>query len=156
MLLYRICNKQEINLILNKGIEYVGSSREVTSVNSHNYKLGIPYIHFFLHKSDILYIGCSRDSYVCTYDIPYGLLDLYCGVGKYSDNVNFKDRVYVIEFAIPSKELKIDYLKRIDVLLDYIDYEDFLGGDILPELYETIYDSSKLFLRARKKEESSS
>lgn len=156
MLVYRICSKDEVDIILNKDIEYVGNSREITNANSHNYKLGVSYMHFFLHKCDILYISCSRDSYICTYDIPYGLLDLYCGVGKYSDNPRFRDRVYAIEFAVPARELKLDYLKRVDVLLRYIDFEDLINGDIPSELYETVYDSSKPVIRERKKEESSS
>ena len=53
--------------------------------------------------------------------------------------------------AIITKESKEKVEK-----LKYIDYEDFLGGGISPVLYETIYDSSKLFLRERKKEECSS
>ena len=72
------------------------------------------------------------------------------------DFINFKERCYAIEFTIPTKELQMTYLKKVDVLLQYIDYEDFLGGGISPVLYETIYDSSKPFLRERKKEECSS
>lgn len=147
MLVYRVCSKAEIELIFNHGIEASGSLCEKTFVNTHNYQSEINYLHFFLHKSDILYIKSSKDNYICTYDIPSKLLDLYCGVGIYLDYINFRNRIYVVEFAIPSQELKFDYLKRVDELIDYIDFEDFLDGNLNQSLYQTIYDSSKPFSR---------
>ena len=156
MLVYRVCSQQEIEMIFDKGIENIGSSNNSTDVNSHSYQYNVNYLHFFLRKSDILHIKSNKGSCICTYNIPSEILDLYCGVGKYMDFINFKERCYAIEFAVPAKELKIAYLKRVYMLRQYIEYEDFFGGNISPELYETIYDSSKPFLRERKKEECSS
>lgn len=156
MLVYRVCSQQEVEMIFDKGIENVGSPNNGTDVNSHSYQYNVNYLHFFLYKSDILHIKSNKGSCICTYDIPREILDLYCGVGNYMDFINFKERCYAIEFTIPTKELQMTYLKKVDVLLQYIDYEDFLGGGISPVLYETIYDSSKPFLRERKKEECSS
>ena len=156
MVVYRVCSRQEVEMIFDKGIENVGSHNNSTDVNSHRYQYNVNYLHFFLRKSDILHIKSNKGSCICTYDIPREILNLYSGVGQYVDFINFKERCYAIEFAVPAKELQTTYLKRVDMLLQYIDYEDFLSGDISPELYETIYDSSKPFLRERKKEEFSS
>lgn len=49
--------------------------------------------------------------------------------------------------------MKIEYLRKVYLLKCHIDYKDFLDGDLSPELYETIYDTSKPMIRQRKKEE---
>jgi len=157
MLVYRVCGIEEINYIIDNGnFSTIGSLGKSTEANNHNYQYGCNYMHFFLNMHDINYISSEKGSCICTYDIPKEVLDRYCGVGKYIDFIDFKKRTYVVEFAIKSEEMRLEYLKRADVLTTFVNYEDFFNGGLDSSLYETIYDSSKPFLRERKKEESSS
>lgn len=155
MLVYRICSRDEVDYILNTGsFDLIGGFGFQYKANNHHYqKVDVYYMHFFLNKDSVLYVNSSKGVFLCTYDIPNDILNKYTSLGDYLDYINYERKIKVIEFAIPSLMIKLEYLKRIDVLTSCIDYKDFLDGDLSPELYETIYDTSKLMIRKRKKEE---
>jgi hypothetical protein len=56
----------------------------------------------------------------------------------------------VDEYAIPVNELSFEYLKRVDKINEFIDYEDYLFDPTLKEEIQTIYEKGKERSRTRK------
>ncbi len=157
MVVYRICRNEEVYYILNNNdFSIVGSFSKGYTGNTHKYQLGHNYMHFFQNIDDIFYMKTNKGRCICIYDIPDVILEKYSGVGIYPDYVLFRYKKHIIEYAVDTKEMKVEYLKKVDILLDDIDYDCMLDGIIDNSLVENIYDASKPVIRTRKKEETSS
>ncbi len=144
MVVYRICNKEELDKIIN-GIPFYEIGRICTNdskLNSHEYKPNIKYLHFYKDYGSIFYLTTTKDYYICTYDIPDEILAEYEGYGRYLDRVFMRKEEQVEEYAIPSSQIDANYLQKIDRILDYVDFEDYLYGDYKDNL-ETIYKKEK-------------
>lgn len=136
MLVYRICDEEEIKKIVN-GISFHDIGYYFTlnpDLNTHQYKSNIKYLHFFESYDSIFYLNVTNGYYICTYNIPNEILDLYSGMGLYLDRLFFKSLEEVPEYAIPSDEVKNNYLERIDKVTDYIDFEDYIYGNYVDNL----------------------
>lgn len=141
MLVYRVCNRIEIEEILSKKrFDSIGSIYEVNHNNNHDYTPNTFYMHFFPKKEDIFHINNVLKRFICTYEIPDDLLVFYEGMGLYDDFTCHKEK-FLVEFAVPSKLISISFLRRIEVLpFDYT-YLDFLkNGDYASTL---LYDGTK-------------
>lgn len=145
MLVYRICKKDEIDMIFNdRNFKNVGKVCKINdNINTHVYKNNKKYIHFFKNKDSIFYLNTTKEMYVCTYDIPIYLLETHYGVGFYLDKFNFRNLEKVSEYAIENESISFNYLLRIEKILEYIDIDDYMHDDISSKI-ETIYLSNQM------------
>ena len=58
------------------------------------------------------------------------------------DFVSFKRPDEVDEYIIESKDIKFEYLTEMHRILEYIDYEDYVYGD-LPSMIEEVYHKDR-------------
>ena len=150
MKVYRICNKEEVNALLNdKDFSNVGKEGLIfiqqqikDDTNNHNYEPKEKYLHFFKSLHSIFYLNTNEGYYICTYDIPDEVLKDGSGIGKYWDFMNFSHLVNVEEYAINIKNLKFDYLEKIDEITEYIDVEDYLYNFSIEDFLTTIYNKT--------------
>ena len=137
MLVYRICNNKELDIILKeRNFSNIGSVRKrerVEIANTHKYIVGIRYMHFFWNMESVYRINKSVNYAVCTYDIPEELLNKYYGAGRYL--INKDDFGWITEYAIPSEMIEFDYLK--DILL----ISEICDNDVK---FERIYSKKKI------------
>ena len=147
MVVYRLCNELEFQKILNTmSFNDIGSLCSYNSkLNNHKYQANQKYLHFFKDYNSLFYLCLKPGSYICAYDIPDNLLEKYVGIGQYLDIIFMRKLENAIEYAIPNDEILFDYLKRIDKVSKYIDYEDYLDGDYKSSL-ETLYDKQSKIL----------
>lgn len=121
MLVYRIINYKELELVLNNKFSEIGfiRRREINSSirvgNTNKYIIGVRYMHFFEEIDNLKYKGVNKNFYICTYDISKDILYKYCGVGKYLSNNSY---VYVKEHAVPSNLINFSNLVSIDKISD--------------------------------------
>jgi guanylate kinase len=54
------------------------------------------------------------------------------------DFISFKSQEEIDEYVIASKNIKFEYLMEMHRILEYIDYEDYIYGD-LPSMIEEVY-----------------
>ena len=132
MKVYRIASRIEIDKFLtNKSFDKIGSKFNETCINNnHHYQMDTYYMHFFDNKSDIFYFYNCLKRFICTYDIPDEILNEYSGIGKYFSKYRYQKEEYVLEYAIPSKYIKLEYLESIEALPIKYSYKEFLqNGD---------------------------
>ena len=141
MVVYRLCSELEYKKILNTmSFDDIGSLCSNNSrLNTHKYKTNQKYLHFFKDLNSIFYLYLKPGLYMCTYDIPDELLEKYVGVGQYLDIVFMRKLENVVEYAIPNNEILFDYLKRIEKVSKYIDYEEYFDDEYKDSL-EVVYD----------------
>lgn len=132
MQVYRNCCFHEIIEILNnKNFNNVGSFfKEDPNINTFKYLENIRYMHFFRNEYSVLHKDTSPGRFICTYNIPYSILEEYFGYGYYKDFINLKNKIKVEEYAIPSDKMKFEYLISADELTSYVDFEDLIDADI--------------------------
>ena len=143
MLVYRICKKNEIEKIFKeKSFENIGRYFEKnSSLNNHNYEDVYRYMHFFDDKVNILYLNLSNH-YLCTYDIPEDILCKYVGIGYYW-GFEFLDKLYEVrEYAVKSEEINISFLKQVDYIKDFFEFDDYIYDENLTKFIEPIYSSN--------------
>ena len=148
MEVYRICNKEEIDTLLNdKDFINVGKEGHIfiqqqikDDTNNHNYEPNEKYLHFFKNYHSIFYLNTNEGYYICTYNIPDEILKDGYGIGYYWDFINFSHQVNAEEYAINIKNLKFDYLEKIDEITEYIDVEDYLYNSPIEDFLTTIYN----------------
>lgn len=140
MIVYRICKKEEIDKIFHdRSFQNVGKVCERNErTNTHLYVKNKKYMHFFKDKESIFYLETTKDMFICTYDIPNYLLEKHSGVGFYYDMFNFKNLEEVSEYAIESELINYDYLLKVEEILEYIDIEEYMDGDVSSRI-KTIY-----------------
>lgn len=143
MLVYRLCKKEEINKIFS-GFNFseIGNICEVSNKNNHKYIPNKKYIHFYDKKDSILYLNPLKDEYICTYSIPDDLLNKYKGTGKYLDFIKWENLSEIDEYAIPSELIEFEYLEKVDIIINDIEYEDFLDDYHLTKLIDNMYVNS--------------
>lgn len=144
MIVYRLCNKKEIQEILNtKSFTNIGSINNNNSkLNNHTYIINQKYLHFFKDYDSLFYLYLKPKSNICIYNIPDILLEKYRGEGKYLDRLSMKRIDKVIEYAIPNYEIEFTYLQKIDKVIDNIDFFDYIEMNYNDKL-ETIYEINK-------------
>ena len=149
MLVYRICNKEEItNILNNQSFTNIGNRFKVDiKKNHHKYNENIKYMHFFNDYDSVFYLNVTNGYYICTYDIPEDLLEKYKGIGLYLDRIQLIIKECVIEYAIPNTEIKFSYLTKIEKINEYIDFDDFVNNEYnLTTIYEKEFQPKTLTL----------
>ena len=121
MEVYRYLHENELNNILsgyvgNLGVEY---GREIPGFNTHKYKSGINYMHFFKNKSSMLmtsylYKNLEGNFYFCTFDIPFTVLALHGGKGYYPAS-GYEGDMVLKEYAIDAKSFNPNWLKKYEL-----------------------------------------
>lgn len=118
MKVYRYLSENELKSILtddlsNVGYEYANNLKLQQS-NTHRYKKGIKYLHFFKSKADCVRIKAIHNNktnfYIAEFNIPFATLAKHIGYGIYSTTGYDVDYDEVTEFAIPTHKLKSSYL----------------------------------------------
>lgn len=142
MIVYRICKKEELEKIfMDNSFLNVGYKFDISNLNTHQYNKNSRYLHFFLDKDSMFYLRTLKDRYVCIYDIPCDILKKYEGIGYYYDYINYSNLNEVIECAVETSNIKIDYLKQVSYIKKDIDYEDLIDDYDLSEFVDAIYNS---------------
>jgi hypothetical protein len=143
MIVYRICEEKEIqNIICNRSLDEVGSVfKNNARFNNHKYAPDTKYLHFFKEYDGVFYVGVNRGRYICSYDIPDVILDKFSGIGYYLDRTFLRKRESVSEYAIPCELLSINYLKKVEKVTSYIDFEEYVYDDYKNKII-TMYDFS--------------
>ena len=100
--------------ISNIGCEYV-DRKSFKRVNSHKYKKGVKYLHFFFNMKNIKLVRLANflkqdNYYICEFDIPLLVILPYIGKGRYEDSGYKYDSAEVYEVALPAKKMKLEYL----------------------------------------------
>ena len=153
MIVYRICSKKELKLILrNKNMNNIGVIHNEDYLfknfaNTHDYIPGVRYMHFFKDFSSLYYgLIYGKGFNVCTYDIDDELLSKYKGMGKY---YYFDTKCSLLEYAIPSNMIKFDNLISASEIVGYDDivddykYRDVYVKDRKKVLVKKIFNSNK-------------
>ena len=99
-------------------------------------------MHFFSNFDDILYLNLRKDYYICIYDIPDDLLNISAGIGYYYDFIEFDRIVSAEEYSIESNDIKFDYLIKAYRINEYLDFEDFIYGDVISKC-EQVYEKDR-------------
>lgn len=151
MLVYRICDKEEIDkLFENYNIEDIGfkivdkNYYGVYKPNNHKYKNNKKYLHFFKDLENIFYLSTKKDRYICTYEIDDKILNKTKGIGKYLNFINYIHLIEVEEYAINIKLLDFNNLLKVDLIEEDIDYEDFLNDNSLSCYIKNIYEKEDI------------
>ena len=153
MIVYRICSKKELKLILrNKNMNNIGVIHNEDYLfknfaNTHDYIPGVRYMHFFKDFSSLYYgLIYGKGFNVCTYDIDDELLSKYKGMGKY---YYFDTKCSLLEYAIPSNMIKFDNLISASEIVGYDDIvDDYKYRDVYVKnrkkvLVKKIFNSNK-------------
>ncbi len=136
MQIYRLCKSKEYESILeNRNFEYVGQEFQINpQKNTHQYLPNVKYMHFFENEISILYLAGYKGDYIFAYDVPDEILNSSKGCGFYFDFINFSSTCKVNEYAIDTKKMRFEYIKRIYSITQDLDF------DYIPELSE-IYNN---------------
>ena len=138
MKLYRVCKEKEAQIRLNDGdFSQLGSNHRNEYKNDFKYEPDKKYLHFLGYFGDIHYLNLSKGNYICEYDIPDDIVP-EPSHGYYMDFISFKSQEEIDEYVIESKNIKFEYLTEMHRILEYIDYEDYIYGD-LPSMIEEVY-----------------
>ena len=118
MTVYRYLSQKELDAILSKNTQNIGAyykKEDYKRVNSHNYKEGIRYLHFFkdtklIHHISFLHKNDKQDYYICKFDIPLKYLLFHRGIGKYDAGGYKAEYRTAVEFAIDAKNFNPQWL----------------------------------------------
>ena len=135
MLVYRYLSKRELDAFEEGDIDSIGAeyaSQKHNFNNTHKYKEGVKYLHFFKNAGDIKHIKYVRDDkkehFLCQFDMPFLTLLMHSGTGYYASSGYDIDYETVKEYAIPTSDVKADYLKGYISTKDMTDEE--MNGEI--------------------------
>ncbi len=113
MIVLRYTTSQELKYMLNGEIHKLGTECYGENLsNTHKYKKGIKYLHFFKKGSSLKYIHRilnKKDVYICKFDIPLPILIKGVGVGTYEAKRGY-DMVRLTEFAIDARKFKKEWI----------------------------------------------
>ena len=132
MKVYRYVSNEELSLLLNKDYNKLGNvfdKKVFKDSNTHKYKDGKKYLHFFKDESMIKYIvgsfnkyyGSEKKYFVCEFDIPKSLLAKTKGKGVYDDvDLGGYDYIHkkITEYAICTDDFNCKWLTS------YKEYKD--------------------------------
>lgn len=119
MLVYRFLEESELKNILAKQTSSLGNFYDAKDYecNSHKYKKGYKYLHFFKDKNNISYIANFHNNkkaeatfFVATFDIPIWILLKTKGKGFYFASGYDVDYVSLREYAIPTTSFNPNWL----------------------------------------------
>lgn len=123
MIVYRYLGSEELQDFLHKDMHKVGSTyKEKVPQNTHKYKNGVRYLHFFKHLRDFPTIqkvlGKPEGRFLCKFDIPLRMLITSKGTGYYVDYFSGYDYgcEKIKEFAVETSKIQPDYL--VDFIFD--------------------------------------
>lgn len=131
MILYRVCDKSEIDkIICNRNFFGIGNTfKNNLSKCSFNYKENTLYMHFFDNIENILYLNTNEGRCICTYNIPDEIIEEYFCYGKYLDVISFLSYINVRQYAVPNSLMSFDYLLSIELLTSSIDIDDLINEE---------------------------
>lgn len=114
MIVYRYLSMEEILDYINGRFDKIGGFYDKSTLsNTHRYKPGERYLHFFKslqNLEDIKRVTRKHpDMLIAKFDIPFTTLIKHLGIGYYEASGYDIDVNKVREFAIPTKKLKIEY-----------------------------------------------
>jgi hypothetical protein len=139
MKLYRICHENEAKTILEGGdYSTLGNNYYGMFRNTYDYEYGKKYLHFFSKLGNIYYLNLHKNNYFCEYEIPDDIIP-QPSYGYYMDYVSFHNQDRLEEYIIESSLIKHEYLTKMERITEFIDYEDYLYGD-LPSKFELVYE----------------
>lgn len=146
MIVYRVCHIDELDDLIKGNFEGLGKeySREIMKdTNTHMYHDGVKYLHFFERIESIMYLRRVNGFYLCYYDIPEDLLDKGKGEGYYVKLDTMDRLVNVSEFAIPTSDLSMNNLIKIDRINSRIDLDDYIEDPDLTRFMQEMYTVDK-------------
>ncbi len=126
-------------------------------INTHEYKEGVRYLHFFHYYegaleyvSGIPSIGWDGRCFVASYDIPKEILDKYMGLGIYPESIH--PAIPLLEYAIPFEELDDSFIdgdaKTYSIYdLGSEEYKEYMEGKYM-EYVEALDEENKRFMKA--------
>lgn len=125
MKVFRLCNKDEVeNILNNRNFDKVGHEcQKDSSKNTYQYLPNKNYMHFFGDAISLLYLYPSKGKMVCVYDIPDEILNNSKGKGLYLDFINFEDLKEVTEYAIESDKMQFEYLDKAYKIKEDLDFD---------------------------------
>lgn len=149
MRVYRLCNRDEAEYILkNRNFEKVGHKCKTdVSKNNHHYGQDINYMHFFEKETSLLYLYPSKGKMICVYDIPDEILSSSIGRGLYLDFITFEDMQEVNEYAIESYKIKFEYLEKIYIINQDLDFDYVPKKEEIHDGLSVVYDFGNLKLK---------
>lgn len=146
MIVYRVCKKDEFDCIINGTcLDDLGSyyNFDTSKLNTHRYVENEYYLHFFKDVGSIIFLGELKDNYLCYYDIPDDMLDLYKGLGFYNQPGVIYRKFNLDEYAIPSRLLSTEYIIGIDRIKIELEWEDYIDDPSLQDYVEVQYYQNK-------------
>ncbi|MBE5746000.1 MAG: hypothetical protein E7359_01795 [Clostridiales bacterium] len=122
MLVYRYLSEEELKSILANDKSNIGReffTTECKQFNSHKYKKGVKYLHFFKNKKDIKHIkpmkaNSNKTYYICEFDIPFLKLLPHIGYGVYAGHGYDEYNKSVCEFIISVDKFDTKWLKNFE------------------------------------------
>ena len=142
MLVYRVCKEDEFESIVN-GIAFDGLGSyydfDTSKLNNHNYIDNEYYFHFFKEISSVVFLGELKNNYLCYYEIPEDVLEQYKGVGFYNEPGLIYRKFDLVEYAVPSKLIKLEYIVGIDKIKTEIELDDYYEDPSLHDYVEMVY-----------------
>ena len=111
--------EEELNDLLQNNKNALGHCFNNTVSNTHTYKNGEKYLHFFFKKEDCDYIrqfrrtkGANQATYIAEFNIPLKSIIGHIGKGFYDSNHGYEVcNVSIYELALPSSIFKANWLK---------------------------------------------
>ena len=115
MRVYRYLCEEELKSILDGTMYRVGTSKINNASNTHHYKAGVKYLHFFKNIDDLQDIRAIKKYnenvfYVGLFDIPLTTLLPNSGKGYYEGHGYDFDHKVVREYAVPADKIKPEHL----------------------------------------------
>lgn len=138
MIVYRLCDQNEVNNIFeNMDVFAAGHKfQKDNTKNTHMYIQEKKYMHFFEQIIHLLYLNYSKGKIICIYSIPDEILKLSSGKGFYLDFINFENIQEITEYAIESNKIKFNYLQKIYIIKEDLDF-DYVPSE--QEIYNHLY-----------------
>lgn len=145
MRVFRLCNKSELEKIAeSEDLRLVGKSYKVDPIkNTHQYQEEKRYMHFFEDEMGLLYLSPKKGKYICIYDIPDEVLEKLKGYGNYADFIDLETIRKVTEYAVPSEQVKMSYLRYIYIINEDLDFDYVPNKDEIYRCLSCMMDLTK-------------
>ena len=123
MKVYRLLGEDELELMLQRKTDALGSYFAKMNGNTHKYKRREKYIHFFFHKEDCEYVrkiqqhtSASEQNFIAEFNIPLKRIIGHIGKGFYESKHGGYDYDYDVcyELAIPTSIFRSEWLKGFE------------------------------------------
>lgn len=123
MIVYRLLCEEELETILKKRTESIGRQFIRNKGNTHKYKSGEKYMHFFFKREDCEYMrkfqlkySKGEKNFIAKFNIPLKRIIGHIGKGFYESKISGFDCDYDAryELAIPVSIFKPEWLKSYE------------------------------------------